>query len=115
MSTSSGPLVSVIIPCYNHGEYLSEAIESVLNQTYTPIEVIVIDDGSSDDTEKVAKRYPSVRYFFQENKGLSSARNLGITNSTGELLVFLDADDLLLHYAIDYNVKFLQADDGLAF
>ncbi|HLW08337.1 MAG TPA: glycosyltransferase, partial [Marinilabiliaceae bacterium] len=115
MSTSSGPLVSVIIPCYNHGEYLSEAIESVLNQTYTPIEVIVIDDGSSDNTEKVAKRYPSVKYFYQENKGLSSARNLGIANSTGELLVFLDADDLLLHYAIDYNVAILQKDDSLAF
>lgn len=109
------PLVTVVIPCFNHGKYLADAIESVLNQTYTKIEIIVIDDGSTDDTKLVAGRYNEVKYVFQNNSGLSAARNAGALYSSGEYLVFLDADDLLYPYSIAYNVKHLQKNAAAAF
>jgi glycosyltransferase involved in cell wall biosynthesis len=92
-----GPLASVIIPVYNGERYLAEAIESVLTQTYRPIEVIIVDDGSTDDSADVAKRYNSpVRYCFQPNAGLGAARNKGISQARGSVFAFLDADDLWL-------------------
>src|SRR5262245_20604446 len=94
------PLVSVIIPCYNHAHYLGEAIESVLAQTVQDFEIIVVDDGSTDSTADVAARYPRVRYVRQNNQGLSAARNTGIKHGLGRFLVFLDADDLLLPGAL---------------
>jgi glycosyltransferase involved in cell wall biosynthesis len=94
------PLVSVVITTYNHARFLAEAIESVLAQTYPCLEILVVDDGSTDDPETVAGRYPSVRYLRQANQGLSSARNMGIRMSQGEYLVFLDADDRLLPTAV---------------
>ena len=93
-------LVSVIIPCYNHAHFLGDAIESVLAQSYPSFEIIVIDDGSPDNTAEVAARYPGVRYVRQANQGLSAARNTGIRESRGEYLVFLDADDRLLPDAL---------------
>ncbi|GAB4374193.1 MAG: hypothetical protein Kow00121_18270 [Elainellaceae cyanobacterium] len=92
-------LVSVIIPCYKQAHYLGEAIESVLTQTYSHYEIIVVDDGSPDNTAEVAARYP-VRYIWQENQGLSGARNTGIRASQGQYLVFLDADDRLTPNAL---------------
>jgi glycosyltransferase involved in cell wall biosynthesis len=88
--------VSVIIPCYNQGHYLGEAIDSVLAQTVPVDEIIVIDDGSTDDTEMVARQYLTVRYVQQTNQGQCGARNRGITESSGDYLIFLDADDRLL-------------------
>jgi tetratricopeptide (TPR) repeat protein len=90
--------VSVIIPAYNQGCYLVSAIESVLAQTYQDFEIVVVDDGSTDNTAEVAQRYsdPRVRYVYQENRGLSAARNTGIRHSAGEFLSFLDSDDLFL-------------------
>jgi len=89
------PLISVIIPVYNGERYLSEAIESVLAQTYRTIEVIVIDDGSTDRSADVARRYaPLIRCSSQEHSGLSAALNHGISLSHGNFLSFLDADDL---------------------
>ena len=73
-SEKSKPLVSVIIPCFNHGRFLGDAITSVKKQTYSPIEIIVIDDGSTDDTRKVARSFVDVKYFHQKNAGLSAAR-----------------------------------------
>jgi glycosyltransferase involved in cell wall biosynthesis len=108
------PLVSVIIPCYNHGRYLREAIESVWQQAYPATEVVVVDDGSTDNTEEVTKQC-GVTYLYQENQGLSAARNTGIRNSHGELLVFLDADDWLLPGALELNVRYLQQNEELAF
>ena len=87
------PLVSVIIPAYNRDRYLAEAIESVLAQTYPAIELIVVDDGSSDRTAEVAQRY-ALTYHFQPNGGISAARNAGIALATGEFLAFLDSDDI---------------------
>jgi glycosyltransferase involved in cell wall biosynthesis len=87
-------LVSVIIPVYNSERYLAEAIESVLSQTYRPIEVIVVDDGSTDDSAQIARKYEAVRYFFQLHGGIGTALNTGIENARGIFFSFLDADDL---------------------
>lgn len=107
--------VSVVITCYNHGKYLAEAIESVLSQTYKSVEIVVVDDGSIDNTKEVAKRYPGVKYVYQKNQGLSAARNTGIDHSSGEYIVFLDADDWFLPGALKTNVEYLKRDPGIAF
>jgi hypothetical protein len=98
------PLVSVIIPCYRQAHYLAEAVESVLLQTYPHVEVVVIDDGSPDNTTEIAGRYPGVRCIRQPNRGVSEARNLGIRSSTGSYLAFLDADDRLLPAAVEIGL-----------
>lgn len=105
-------LVSVIIPCYNQGQFLGDAIESVLAQTHPSVEIVVVDDGSTDHTGEVAARYPAVRCVRQNNRGLSAARNTGIRRSTGDHLVFLDADDRLLPGAVAAGFGFLQAHPG---
>jgi len=111
---STDDLVSVVIPCYNHGRFLGEAIQSVLDQSHEPKEVIVVDDGSIDDTATVAARY-GVRYVFQRNQGLSAARNRGIRESRGASLVFLDADDRLLPGALAAGLACLHAHAECAF
>jgi glycosyltransferase involved in cell wall biosynthesis len=92
-------LVSIIIPCFNQAQYLDEALYSVLNQTYQHWEAIVVNDGSTDNTEEVAlnwvKKDNRFRYYFKENGGLSSARNLGLDKAIGDYLQFLDSDDCL--------------------
>lgn len=85
---------SIIIPSYNQELYLAEAIESALSQTFTDYEVIVIDDGSTDSSLEIARKYP-VKVISQVNKGLSSARNTGIMNAIGEYIYPLDADDIM--------------------
>ena len=109
------PLVSVIIACYNHGKYLSDAIQSVHSQTYQYFELIVVDDGSVDNTKTVCLNYPKVKYVYQENAGLSAARNMGIKHANGDYLVFLDADDWLLDQALEINLNFLKSDVNAAF
>jgi glycosyltransferase involved in cell wall biosynthesis len=109
------PKVSVIITCYNHGAFLAEAIESVLRQTYQPIEIVVVDDGSGDNTREVCKRFPSAKYVYQENAGLSAARNKGVTKSVGKFLVFLDADDWLYPDAIAINLNYLKRSKHCSF
>ena len=90
-------LVSVVIPCYNQGRFVGEAIASVLAQTHTPVEIVVVDDGSTDDTaEVVAYWYPGVRLIRQPNRGLAAARNTGWRATSGRYVIFLDADDRLL-------------------
>lgn len=85
--------ISVVIPTYNRYEFLKRALESVYAQTYTPKEVIVIDDGSTDNTPSIQEDFPKIKYIYQKNSGVSSARNLGIKNSTCEWVAFLDSDD----------------------
>ncbi len=108
------PLVSVIIPCYNHGRFLHDAINSVLEQTYPSIEILVVDDGSGDNTAEVAAAYPEVKYFYKKNAGLSAARNTGIEKSSGEYIVFLDADDWLYKDAVEVNLSYFNARKELA-
>lgn len=91
----SRPLVSVVIPAYNAERYLGEAIESVLAQDYSPLETIIVDDGSSDGTASVARSYPDVKLIVQENAGPAAARNRGFAASRGEFVAFHDADDTL--------------------
>jgi glycosyltransferase involved in cell wall biosynthesis len=95
---TSVPTVSIIIPAHNQSQYLGEAIRSVLAQTYADFEVVVVDDGSTDDTREVTAGFADarVRYVHQDNSGLSAARNTGIRVSSGPLLTFLDSDDLFL-------------------
>jgi glycosyltransferase involved in cell wall biosynthesis len=91
--------VSVIIPCYNQGHFLQDAIESVTKQTFTNWECIIVDDGSSDNTKEVANNFSQkderIKYVYKSNGGLSSARNAGIENASGNWIQFLDADDVL--------------------
>lgn len=102
---TSCPGVSVVIVCFNQAQYLGAAIESVLDQHQTAAEVIVIDDGSSDETCAVASAYPQVRYVHQSNRGLAAARNHGLRVATGTYVTFLDADDRLLPNALQDGLK----------
>jgi hypothetical protein len=107
-------LVSIVIPCFRQAHFLADAIESVLRQTYERFEVLVVNDGSPDDTAAVASRFP-VRYVEQENAGLAGARNAGLDRAHGEFVVFLDADDRLLPDALRINASRLLQDPSLAF
>lgn len=92
-----GPTVSVVISAYNYGRYLAMAVESVLAQSYRDFELVIVDDGSTDDTPDVVRRYldqPQVRYFRKPNGGQASAKNRGIQESVGAFVAFLDADDV---------------------
>ena len=108
-------LVSVVIPCYNQAHFLSEAIESVLAQSHQHFEIVVVDDGSPDNTSEVAARYLSVRLIRQENQGRSMARNTGIRHSKGSYLVFLDADDRLLPEALEAGLQCFEDHPECAF
>lgn len=92
--TEEQPLVSVIIPVYNGARHLRAALESVFAQTYRPIEVIVVDDGSADDSGVIAQSFPEVRYIRQANQGVAAARNNAIAAAGGEFFAFLDQDDV---------------------
>lgn len=109
------PLISVIIPCYNHAHFLPDAISSVSDQTYKNVEIIIIDDGSTDETEKVSRSFENVKYHFQKNRGLPASRNAGFSFSNGGYIVFLDADDWLYPAAIETNLSYLLKDRSLAF
>lgn len=99
-------LVSVIIPTYNRADYIGETIESVLNQTYSPLEIIVIDDGSTDKTREVVANYlPRVRYIWQENAERGAARNHGLRIASGKFIAFLDSDDVWLPNKIEEDLK----------
>src|SRR5882757_6392481 len=101
------PSVSVVIPCFDQAHYLGEAIESALGQTLPPAELIVVDDGSDDNSFEVAGRYPEAVRRRQSHRGVAAARNAGIAASSGDLLVFLDADDRLLPRALEFGAEAL--------
>jgi glycosyltransferase involved in cell wall biosynthesis len=102
------PLVSVIVPVRDMEQYLGEALRSVLAQTYRPLELIVIDDGSRDGSARVARSFPEVNLLEQENRGVAAARNRGIEQSRGELVAFLDADDVWEPEKIALQVAWLR-------
>jgi glycosyltransferase involved in cell wall biosynthesis len=113
----SAPLVSVIIPCYQQARYLPEAVDSILNQTYPHVECIVVNDGSPDDTEAVARSYGSrLRYLARPNGGVAAARNSGLAVARGAYLKFLDADDSLHVEQLARQVEALGGrDDAVSF
>ncbi|WP_297337972.1 glycosyltransferase family A protein [Algoriphagus sp.] len=94
------PRFSVVIPSFNRAATLERSIESVLVQTYSPHQIILVDDGSTDSTQKIVSKFPKVTYHYQKNKGVSAARNKGVELATGEWLIFLDSDDELLPNAL---------------
>lgn len=104
------PLISIIIPTYNYGTYILQAIDSVVSQSYKDFEIIVIDDGSTDNTEQLIESNYSnvVRYFYQDNKGPGAARNKGLEQAQGQFIIFLDADDYFLPENLQVKVNFIQ-------
>lgn len=114
MSTTTTPRVSIIIPVYNGDRYIRQAIESVLSQTYQSYEIIVIDDGSTDNTSLFLEAYiKTIRYIYQKNQGVSAARNHGIALARGELIAFLDADDFFLPDKLTAQVGVFDAQPNL--
>ncbi len=109
------PLVSVIVPCYNQDQYLEETVLSALNSDYSSLEVIIINDGSTDKSEeigqKLAKKFESVNFLNQKNQGVSIARNTGIKASKGKYILPLDGDDLISTEYIKRAVDVLERDD----
>lgn len=107
--SKQSPLVSVIIPTYNRAWALSESIDSVLNQDYPNFELIVVDDGSTDETKALLKAYNGrLTALYQENRGVSSARNTGIANAHGAYIAFLDSDDLWEKEKLSAQIKFFK-------
>lgn len=111
------PLISVIVPCFNHGRYLAEALESVARQTYANWECLVIDDGSFDNSPDVASRFVErdsrFRYLHHANRGVGASRNRGLSLARGGLIQFLDADDVILQDKFDLQVAALGTLDSL--
>lgn len=99
--------VSVVIPAYNAARTIVTTIESVMAQSYRPMEIIVVDDGSTDTTQEVVARHPEVEYVRQDNAGVSSARNRGIQESTGDFIAFVDSDDIWFPHKLERQVRAL--------
>lgn len=115
VSTSDTPMVSVVIPTYNRKNVVRNAIESVLKQSFSDYELIVIDDGSADGTgDMIKSAYPSVKYVFQENAGASAARNQGIRTGSGEYVAFLDADDTWFETKLEEQVAAMAGNSNAA-
>ena len=106
---SQTPLVSVIIPCFNHADFLPDAVASIRRQNYPAVEIIIIDDGSTDGSAAVAARLdgPDLHYFHQANRGLPGARNAGLEQARGEIITFLDADDFWNDANLELQVALL--------
>ncbi|MEP6835376.1 MAG: glycosyltransferase [Gemmatimonas sp.] len=105
--------ISVVIPCYNAAPYLGEALESVLNQNIDALEIVVVDDGSTDESAEVARRYAQVRVITQANLGISAARNRGIAVSTGNIIALLDADDVMAANSLSSRLAILEANPNV--
>src|SRR5262249_6198083 len=115
---SPPPKVSVIIPCYNLGQYVDEAVQSVLDQTFQDFEIIIVNDGSTDPaTNRLLSDYdrPQTRVITTDNRGLAAARNLAAAHATGEYICALDADDRLERPYLEKAVRILDDDAEIAF
>ncbi len=108
----SPKLISIIIPTYNRADLVVGAIESVRAQTYPAMQIIVVDDGSQDQTAKAVARFPEVEYYFQENKGQAAARNLGLKHARGEYIASLDSDDRWHAKFLEFAVSGLEKYDA---
>lgn len=119
MTKESNELISVIIPTYNRGKWLTPTLNSVFEQTYRPIELIVVDDGSTDDTNRIIETWKNekmdggfkVMYVFQKNSGAPMARNTGLKNAKGKYVQFFDSDDFLIKNKIELQVLAMQKEN----
>ena len=111
------PLVSILIPCYNSQQWLTETIKSALAQTWKNIEIIIVDDGSTDNSLAIAKTFndPNIKVISQENKGASVARNVALKEAQGDFIQYLDADDLLASDKIQLQLQFLENNSNSTF
>jgi glycosyltransferase involved in cell wall biosynthesis len=109
LNSNDPPMVSIILPVYNGARFLAESLESAVAQTYPHFEIVVMDDGSIDDSAAIAQSFPRVRYWYQENAGIAAARNAAMKHAAGELIAFLDHDDLWAANKLELQVKYLQA------
>jgi glycosyltransferase involved in cell wall biosynthesis len=115
VSEGETPLVSIIIPCYKQARFLSESIESARAQTHRRFEIVVVDDGSPDNTAEIAAHCPNVVYLRQENSGIAAARNAGFRASRGDYLMFLDADDRLTPNAAEAHLQCFRENPAAGF
>jgi len=111
------PLVSVVVPNLDYAKYLEDCLNSIVDQTYQPLEILFVDDGSKDASLEIAKRFDKIRIFSQSHQGVNAARNLGIRNATGEFIAFCDSDDLWMPNKIAEQIDFLtkHPDHGLVY
>ena len=108
--------ISVIIPTYNRKKTLARAIQSVINQSLSPFEILIIDDGSNDGTQEwVKENFQSIKYIYQNNRGVSSARNIGIENANGDWVAFLDSDDEWLSNKLHEQVIAIESNPKIKF
>jgi glycosyltransferase involved in cell wall biosynthesis len=113
-SRNGNRLISVIVPVHNRERYLADAVESVLSQDFRPIEIIVVNDGSTDRSAEVAKRFSArIRYYCQSNRGIGAARNAGVDRACGEFLAFLDSDDLWVEDKLTRQAAAFDRDESL--
>lgn len=111
---TDAPLISVVIPVFNCEKYLGAAVESILAQNYSPIQIIVVDDGSTDSSAAVARSFVQVEYHLQEHAGVATALNWGITEAKGDFIAFLDADDLWMEGKLRRQLEAFAADPDLS-
>ena len=107
------PLISVIIPVFNGEKYIDEAMDSVLAQKYLPIEIIIINDGSTDNTQQHVKQFMvhhPIHYVFQDNQGLAVSRNVGLSFAKGEYIAFIDADDIWVENKLESQIEVMRRD-----
>ena len=109
MIREDSPVVSIIIPCYQQEAYLADAINSALSQSHPSVEVVVVNDGSTDKSDQIARSFGNrITYIHKDNEGVSKTRNRGVKASQGEYLIFLDGDDLLDHRAVELHLSGMQ-------
>ncbi len=104
----NNPSISVMMPTYNNGKYIKQAIDSIYAQEYDNIEIIVVDDGSTDNTKEILKQYKDIKYIYTEHKGISFARNVALEHSKGEYMAFCDSDDYWLPNKLNTQIKYFK-------
>ena len=104
----NNPLISILIPTYNNAKYIKQAIESVYAQNYDNMEIIVVDDGSTDNTKEIVEQYKDIKYFYTEHKGIPFVRNLALEKSKGEYIAFLDSDDYWLSEKLNIQIQYFK-------